>query len=259
MIALDLEPVSWEEFQRKAVPEYIRIRESKKNAFVPVSRWVAIREAYVLHHLGITGNMVSLFRIVLVVISLYLFSRFAAGELLIAFAGVVLMAWQLNLDSVDGALARVQDRASDFGDALDNLGIDYARASFWILIAAMSQNLLLVISSILVAYLLVPFRQYQVAISRDKIDRFVANFMYVPVLWVIVPSIMLMASVLGLPPVLMCRTVSWFYIFLAGMWFLSCLWRNLVTDPSKKSTAEEGRIAFPTAGTEVGDQSESQG
>lgn len=250
--------MNWDEFQKKAVPEYIRIRESKKNSFVPFSRWAAIREAYVLHHLGITGNMVSLFRIVLVVISLYLFSRFVAGELVTAFFGVALMAWQLNLDGVDGALARVQDRVSDFGDALDNLGIDYARTSFWILIAAMSQNLPLVISSILVAYLLVPFRQYQLAKSKDVVDRFVANFMYVPVLWVIVPSSMLMAAVLGVPPLLICRTVSWFYICLAGIWFLNCLWRNLVIAPSKQSADEEDRMAFLAAGAEVGDQSESQ-
>jgi len=230
--------MTWEEFQQKAVPDYIRIREAKKNFFVPLSRWAAVREAYVLHHLGISGNMVSLFRLLLGIVSLYLFTRFSEGRLLEAGAGIGMMAWQLNLDGVDGALARVQDTVSEFGDALDNLGIDYVRTSFWVLTAAMAQSLFLVICSILVAYLLVPFRQYQLSQFEDRVDRFVANFIYVPVVWVIVPVLMVIIAGVGVAPRTVCVSVSWFYILLALAWFLRCLWLNLVRDVAPKASAE---------------------
>lgn len=223
--------MTWAEFERKAVPEEIRQREAQKNIFVPLSRWVAVREAFVLHHLGVTGNMVSLFRLVLCVVALVLFARFADGALGAAMAGVGLMAWQLNLDGVDGSLARAQDRVSSVGDALDNLGIDYARTCFWVLAGAMTGDLRMVILTVLAGYLLVPFRQYAAIRAGGRFDSLARYFMYIPVLWVIVPAVMIGLVALGARPVLVSYAVAWFYVGLAVLWFLVLLRNNLVDLP----------------------------
>lgn len=220
--------MTWKEFESKALPEQIRRREAQKNIFVPLSRWVAVREAFVLHHLGVTGNMVSLFRIVLAVVALFLYGRFVEGALISPIAGILLMAWQLNLDGVDGALARAQERVSDFGDAIDNLGIDYARTCFWVLVGAMTGDIRMVILTVLAGYLLVPFRQYSAGRSVGKFDEFVRYFLYIPVLWVIVPTLMLILKALSVPPISVAYGVSSFYVGLAATWFLVCLWKNLL-------------------------------
>lgn len=218
----------WEEFKPKAVPEEIRRREGQKNVFVPLSRWVAVREAFVLHHLGVTGNMVSLFRVVLAVVALFLYSRFVVGDMSHVIAGIVLMAWQLNLDGVDGALARVQDRVSDFGNALDNLGIDFARSAFWALAGAMTGDMGMVILTVLAGYILVPFRQNCGGHVAGRFDDLVRYFIYIPVLWVIVPSVMLLLRALSVPAVTVAYGVAWWYFGLAVSWFVVCLWTNLV-------------------------------
>ncbi len=220
--------MQWNEFYQKAVPEEIRLREAGKNPFVTWSRWFSSREAYLLYHLGITGNMVSLFRVVLALVSLFLFSRFRVGDLPAATLGVVLMAWQLNLDGVDGALARARGEASDFGTAIDNLGIDYSRAAFWILVAAMTEHTSLILVSFLAAHLLVTFKQYVGVASSGKVDRFVRRFIYVPVLLVMLPLTMISLAAVGLPERGICLAVTLFYIFLAAFWFMTCLWQNLV-------------------------------
>lgn len=224
---MKIKKMRWEDFYRIAVPEEIRAREAQKNPFVVWSRWVSSREAYFLFHWGITGNMVSLFRVLLSIISLFLFSRLIEGETFLALLGVLLMTWQLNLDGVDGALARVQGVDSDFGNCLDNLGIDYARATFWVVIAAMTGNLFLIVVSALAGHLLVPFKQYLGIETEPRVDHFVRYFIYVPVLLVIVPLIMIFLSYLGVPSQLTCWLVSLFYISLAGIWFVLCLFRNL--------------------------------
>ncbi len=220
--------MTWKEFVRKALTEEIRLREAQKNRFVPLSRWVALREAFVLHHLGVTGNMVSLFRIVLSVIALFLYARFIHGDLVSAALGIILMAWQINLDSVDGSLARAQGVASDFGNDLDNFGIDYARTCFWVLAGAMTSDIRMVILTVLTGHILVSFRQHYVGRSIGPFDNVIRSFTYIPVLWVLVPAVMVTLLALGLPALFIAYVVAWFYFILAVVWFLVCLWKNLL-------------------------------
>ena len=229
--------MTWKEFESKAVPEDIRLRESQKNVFVPLSRWVSTREAFVLHHLGVTGNMVSLFRVVLAVLALLLYAKFADGDLELAIAGVALMIWQLNLDGVDGALARAQDNVSDFGNALDNLGIDYARTCFWVLVGAMTGDIRMVVLTVLTGHLLVPFRQSDAAAGSGKVDRLVGYLTYIPVLWVIVPVFMVVLLAAGVPAVSITYGVAWFYVTLALIWFVACLCQNLLQPTVQKQNS----------------------
>lgn len=227
--------MTFQEFSTKAVPEYIHVREASKNFFVPLSRWVAVREAYFLHGFGVTGNIVSIFRIFLGVAALYLFSLLGRAGLFYPILGVVLMAWQLNLDSVDGALARAQGKSSEIGNALDNLGIDFVRAAFFCLIGVMSNHMLVVILGILAGHLLVTFRQYILFIPDFKFDSFVRNFIYVPVLLVILPLIIICLVFMGNSAAMVCTLVSLFYIALAVLWFVVCLWFHLIKNEPVKS------------------------
>lgn len=230
-----MERMTLEEFSAGAVPEYIRTREASKNFFVPLSRWVAIREAYFLHGFGVTGNMVSVFRIFLGILALYLFSLLGKTEISYPVWGVVLMAWQLNLDGVDGALARVQDKASEIGNALDNLGIDFVRSAFFCMVTAMSQHMFVFILGILAGHLLVPFRQYILFIPNFKFDSFIRNFIYVPILLVIVPLTIIFFVYLGNSVMVVCTVASVFYITLAFIWFVACLWLHLVKNEPMKN------------------------
>jgi len=215
------------DFYNLAVPKNIREREASKNIFLVWNRAIAWREAYVLNKFGITGNMVSLFRVLLGLISLYLFSSLRFGQIDKPIFGVMLMAWQINLDAVDGSLARVQGKSSAFGNNLDNLGIDYVRSGFFILIAFMSGNMYLGITSLLASYLLVTFRQYLGVDLHIRLDKIASLIIYVPILLVLLPLFIISLVYLGLNPLLICKAVSLFYIAFAAIWFVACIIKNV--------------------------------
>lgn len=224
--------MSPQEFYQKAVPEFIREREKKKNIFLVWNRAIAWREAYFLHNLGVTGNMVSLFRIFLGLLSLFLFSALRFGDITKPLLGVMLMAWQINLDGVDGALARAQDKTSDFGTALDNLGIDYVRTGLFILIAYMSDNMYLGILSLFVSYVLVTFRQYVLGVDVSIfMDWLASKLIYVPIFLVLLPLLMIGTVYSGISPQTVCKAVSLFYIGFTALWFEVILNKRLRESP----------------------------
>lgn len=220
--------MTWKEFYDLAVPKEIRIRESQKNRYVSWSRWVNSRYSYVLFHLGVTGNMISVLRALIVIFSLYFLSFLMEGQIGLPLIGVALMALQLNLDGVDGNLARAQGKASDFGTCLDNIAIDYARMGIWVLFAIMTENIVLILMSVMAGYFLVPFKQYLGIVTSDTVDKYVRYFIYVPISLVIIPLTIIFLVYIGFP----LRAVSYFvtllYVSLSIIWFCICLWKNLI-------------------------------
>jgi len=170
---------------------------------------------------------------------MYLFSFLSQGNHLLAFLGVATMAMQMNLDGVDGALARTQQKASLFGERLDNFGMDYAQISFYIIIASMTGDKIMVLLSCLTAYIVVTFRQYVGIKLPDKVIKFFRRIFYTPISLVVVPLIVITFSLNGISIITLSYVVTLFYVFFASLFFIICSWIYLFNDNSDSLYSKE--------------------
>jgi len=80
-----------------------------------------------LHNLGLTPNQVSIFGIILAVLSAITYWQWKLNSLLLILAPLLMLASGL-LDALDGALARLYGEATNFGGFFDSLLDRYADA-----------------------------------------------------------------------------------------------------------------------------------
>jgi len=81
------------------------------------------------------------------------------GNIWLPIVGVLLLAWQINLDFADGAVARVQGKASKVGQEIDGLANAASRAAILVLFGILTENTYMVIISAFSAYVVVVFGQ----------------------------------------------------------------------------------------------------
>jgi archaetidylinositol phosphate synthase len=84
-------------------------------------------EAKMLHNLGLNPNQVSIFGIILAVLSALTYWQWKINSLLLILAPLLMLASGL-LDALDGALARLYGEATNFGGFFDSLLDRYADA-----------------------------------------------------------------------------------------------------------------------------------
>ena len=84
-------------------------------------------EATMLHNLGLSPNQVSIFGIILAVLSALTYWQWKLHSILLILAPLLMLASGL-LDALDGALARLYGEATNFGGFFDSLLDRYADA-----------------------------------------------------------------------------------------------------------------------------------
>ena len=84
-------------------------------------------EATMLHNLGLSPNQVSIFGIILAVLSAITYWQWKLHPILLILAPLLMLASGL-LDALDGALARLYGEATNFGGFFDSLLDRYADA-----------------------------------------------------------------------------------------------------------------------------------
>jgi len=151
--------VRWDQFLKAAYPNDLALEESRRTIVYRASRWVGIRFAYAFYRLGISANLISIMRLLVSVASLFLISTIMYGNIWLPIVGVLLLAWQINLDFADGAVARVQGKASKVGQEIDGLANAASRAAILVLFGILTENTYMVIISAFSAYVVVVFGQ----------------------------------------------------------------------------------------------------
>lgn len=149
----------WDQFLKAAYPNDLALEESRRTIVYRASRWVGIRFAYAFYRLGISANLISIMRLLVSVASLFLISTIMYGNIWLPIVGVLLLAWQINLDFADGAVARVQGKASKVGQEIDGLANAASRAAILVLFGILTENTYMVIISAFSAYVVVVFGQ----------------------------------------------------------------------------------------------------
>jgi len=120
-----------------------------------VQSWLS-SEAAMLHNLGLTPNYVSIFGLILAVISAVTYWQWKLNPLLLILAPLLMLASGL-FDALDGAIARIYGEATSFGGFFDSLLDRYADAVilFGIILGGLTEvtwGIAALMGSLLVSY-----------------------------------------------------------------------------------------------------------
>jgi len=222
--------MKWQQFLKLAYPENLRVEDDKERTIIYIwHRWAGLYLGYLVYHIGISANFISIVRIFIAFISLYLISFVIKGEILIPFIGVFLLYSQHILDKVDGVIARARGTASKLGERLDGIGNSFSRCAILILLAAFTGNIAFVIFATLVSYVLVNVRDdfIRTKIAYDtEVKGFAIFFRIVfsiQVMLFILPLLIVLTNIFNWQIVIFSYIITSFYAGLVAFWFLLCL------------------------------------
>ena len=221
--------MNWKQFLKVAYPEHLRIEESSKDIIFKSHRWIGLRLAYIFYRLGISGNFISISRILISLVSFYLISLILDGNIRLPLIGTFLLYGQNILDYSDGAVARASGKVSKLGEELDEIVNAYSRAVILVLISAFTKNIFFIAVTAFSSFILINFRIKFI----DKILRALGfiKLIYkialsIQFMLFILPLMIVLNNILGWEIVRFSYAVVNFYILLAILWFFLCIWKK---------------------------------
>ncbi len=220
-------PMPWSTFHAAAFPERMRAAEASRSFVWRVNRYVGIRVAYLFFLAGFSANLLSLFRVPVAIVGFALFATLPdADSPLLPVLGLLLFMLQVHLDFADGAIARAQQKASEFGTVIDGLGNNASRFATFLLLGLFANNPWFLWGSVFAGYILTGFETetgnrltppgplgrtvYRLAVSVIIVN-------------IALPSALLGAGLLGADMELVGRLGTLFYGAVAIGWLVRCL------------------------------------
>ena len=203
------------------------LAESETSIIWKVNRWFGLRFGYVFYRLGFSANLLSAVRLILAFLGFYFLSFADSGSVWKPVMGFFIIVWQVNLDFADGAIARAHKKSSDFGEKLDGLGNAASRAAIIILFGYYTKSALWLWVSVFSGFVLSAFwdstasfvfRQRRLENIR-KLFRLSSSVVF---MLIILPFVIVMFGVFGLPLQELSYIVSSCYAALAVLWLAIC-------------------------------------
>lgn len=223
--------MKWKQFLIIAYPEDLAIKEAHKNIIYRSYRWLGLRFAYLLYHLRMSGNFISVSRIFISIVSLYFLSSAIQGNIWLPFVGTFLLYGQNILDYADGAVARASGKTSELGGILDGIVNSFSRGAILVLFGAFTGNTFLVVISIFSLFMLINFRaEVGAKISNTGIFK-VFELLYrvslsIEAMLFVLPLLIALSNPIGWSIVTFSYIIVGFYAGLAILWLLLCFWEK---------------------------------
>ena len=220
--------MKWIAFKSAAYPPAFSVTEKDNSVIFHMNRWVGLRFAYLFYHLGFSANLLSIIRVALAALGLYLLFYHWLDNNYDPVIGIFLLAWQVNLDFADGAIARVSNKSSALGEKLDGLANDFARGALLILISISTGWNYVFIIGMAASFILVKFfaetfvlvekfygwSQYPFSIKLLR------NLLSVPVMVVALPTIIAILNILDYQITLVALLITTIYALIAISWLI---------------------------------------
>ena len=203
------------------------LAESERSLVWKVNRRLGLRFAYLFYHLGFSANLLSAMRLILAFLGFYFLSLANSGNVWRPVFGLLIIAWQVNLDFADGAIARVQNKSTAFGEKLDGLGNTASRAAVIILFGYYSKSALWLWASVFSGIVLsafwdstasLVFKQERLGKIR-KLFRLSSSVVFT---LIILPFVIVFFGVFGLPLREFSYIITGCYAALAVLWLMIC-------------------------------------
>ena len=217
-------------FLRLAYPPLTVFDRKDRGLLCNTAKWLGLRAAYVLLHLGVTANILSLMSVSLLLIGSICLSLYFPSWPIVVL-GNVLIWTAVWIDFVDGAIARAQNRSSVIGGVLDNFAMELARVLLVTVFAFYAGSpiayFVAAFSSAVVIFLV---KATVPALSYGKYKPIV-TLLYdnplspisVRVMVFVMPAVISTLSFLDIDPSLFGRAVLAVYFILAIFWLILCI------------------------------------
>ena len=217
-------------FLRLAYPPLTVFDRKDRGLLCNTAKWLGLRAAYVLLHLGVTANILSLMSVSLLLIGSICLSLYFPSWPIVVL-GNVLIWTAIWIDFVDGAIARAQNRSSVIGGVLDNFAMELARVLLVTVFAFYAGSpiayFVAAFSSVVIIFLV---KATVRALSYGRYKPIVTFFydnqlspLSVRVMVFVMPAVISTLSFLDIDPSLFGRAVLAVYFILAIFWLTLCI------------------------------------
>jgi len=221
--------MKWIAFKSAAYPPEFSVTEKDKSVFWHINRWVGLRFAYLFYLLGFSANFLSIVRVGLAALGLYLVFYPWFSDIYDPVIGIFLLVWQVNLDFADGSINRVVNgKPTLIGLNIDGLANDVARGAVLILISFSAATNYLFIIGIVTSFILIKF----LAETFVLVEKFYGWSQYpfpikllrkllsVPLMVVALPTIIATLNILDYQITLVALLITTIYTLLAISWLI---------------------------------------
>ena len=220
--------MKWIAFKSAAYPPEFSVTEKDKSVFWHINRWVGLRFAYLFYLLGFSANLLSIIRVALAALGLYLVFYHWLDNNYDPVIGIFLLAWQVNLDFADGAIARVSNKSSALGEKLDGLANDFARGALLILISISTGWNYVFIIGMAASFILVKFFAETFALVEKFYGwsqypfpiKLLRKLLSVPLMVVALPTIIATLNIFDYQIPLVALLITTIYALLAISWLI---------------------------------------
>ncbi|HIF27917.1 MAG TPA: hypothetical protein EYQ40_05220 [Candidatus Marinimicrobia bacterium] len=221
--------MKWIAFKSAAYPPEISVTEKDKSVFWHINRWVGLRFAYLFYLLGFSANLLSIVRVALAALGLYLVFYPRFSDIYDPVIGIFLLVWQVNLDFADGSINRVVNgKPTLIGLNIDGLANDVARGAVLILISFSAATNYLFIIGIVTSFILIKFLAETFALVEKFYGwsqypfpiKLLRKLLSVPLMVVALPTIIATLNILDYQITLVALLITTIYTILAISWLI---------------------------------------
>ena len=221
--------MKWIAFKSAAYPPEFSVTEKDKSVFWHINRWVGLRFAYLFYLLGFSANFLSIVRVGLTALGLYLVFYPWFSDIYDPVIGIFLLVWQVNLDFADGSINRVVNgKPTLIGLNIDGLANDVARGAVLILISFSAATNYLFIIGIVTSFILIKFLAETFALVEKFYGwsqypfpiKLLRKLLSVPLMVVALPTIIATLNILDYEITLVALLITTIYTLLAISWLI---------------------------------------
>ena len=221
--------MKWIAFKSAAYPPEFSVTEKDKSVFWHINRWVGLRFAYLFYLLGFSANFLSIVRVGLAALGLYLVFYPWFSDIYDPVIGIFLLVWQVNLDFADGSINRVVNgKPTLIGLNIDGLANDVARGAVLILISFSAATKYLFIIGIVTSFILIKFLEESFALVEKYYGwsqypfpiKLLRKLLSVPLMVVALPTIIATLNILDYQITLVALLITTIYTLLAISWLI---------------------------------------
>ena len=221
--------MKWIAFKSAAYPPEFSVTEKDKSVFWHINRWVGLRFAYLFYLLGFSANFLSIVRVGLAALGLYLVFYPWFSDIYDPVIGIFLLVWQVNLDFADGSINRVVNgKPTLIGLNIDGLANDVARGAVLILISFSAATNYLFIIGIVTSFILIKFLAETFALVEKFYGwsqypfpiKLLRKLLSVPLMFVALPTIIATLNILDYQITLVALLITTIYTLLAISWLI---------------------------------------
>jgi len=221
--------MKWIAFKSAAYPPEFSVTEKDKSVFWHINRWVGLRFAYLFYLLGFSANFLSIVRVALAALGLYLVFYPWFSDIYDPVIGIFLLVWQVNLDFADGSINRVVNgKPTLIGLNIDGLANDVTRGAVLILISFSAATNYLFIIGIVTSFILIKFLAETFALVEKYYGwsqypfpiKLLRKLLSVPLMVVALPTIIATLNILDYQITLVALLITTIYTLLAISWLI---------------------------------------